>query len=228
MRMATMSPVLKLGITGPAQRLQTGRLHQRGMTMIEVLVTFVILAVGVLGIVSLLATSKTSEFESVQRSRAVTLADSLLEKIRANPAALSTEYADPNEPFTEILPELTLDTTEPSPNCIATSCTPDQKARHDLWAWKRALLGGDVTVVDAGNTVAAADLTEVRGCTVFQPFAGKTNTGYVQVLVQWTGLQETTDGVGPDDVRCGGDPVNTDPFRRAVTVSTFVADEADT
>ena len=62
---------------------------QSGFTLIEALVTAFILAVGIMGIVSLLSISKVSQHASIQRTRAVVLADDILERIRRNPAGMS-------------------------------------------------------------------------------------------------------------------------------------------
>ena len=192
-----------------------------GFTMIEVLVTFVILAVGVLGVVSLLASSKTSEYESVQRARAITMADGMLEKIRGNPQALSTT------PGYNIGTGNPLDgavyATEPAPNCLTASCSPAQLANHDLWAFERALEGASVTV-GGDNT---SGLIDPRACITFTPWGPHANSGQISVLIQWDGLQETGDGVIAGGVVCGGDPAGTDPTRRSIVVSSFVVDQTE-
>ena len=103
--------------------------QQRGFTLIEALIAFVILSVGLLGIVSLQALSKTSQHQAIQRSRAVTLADAMVERIRINPAAVATYIAsnplgdDPNSP-------------EPSPDCSSAACDPNELAateNHISW-----------------------------------------------------------------------------------------------
>lgn len=206
--------------------LTAQRLRESGLTMIEVLVTFVILAVGVLGVVSLLATSKTSEFESVQRARAVTLADSMLEKIRANPASLDIYASDPNNPV--LTPVVgAYGATVPSPDCRTAFCAPDDLAAFDLWLWKQELLGAPVTAMMSGSVTPTAGLAQVNGCISFAPFPGDQNTGVLRVIVQWEGLQETTDGVTAAPFRCGGAAANADDNRRSVVVSTVVLDEAD-
>jgi type IV pilus assembly protein PilV len=191
----------------------------RGFTLIEVLVTFVILSIGLLGIVSLQALSKTSQHQGIQRTRAVAIADGLLEQIRINPAGLTT-YAFGLTP----LGGGTIG-TEPSPDCFATACTPTEMATHDLWAWEQALDGTAVTV-DGGT--ATAGLINPRACVTFTAAAGKTSTGLLQVLVQWSDLRETIDAVQSGDdvgVACGGASAGGDKFRRKVTASTFVIDE---
>jgi type IV pilus assembly protein PilV len=191
----------------------------RGFTLIEVLVTFVILSIGLLGIVSLQALSKTSQHQGIQRTRAVAIVDGLLEKIRINPAGL-TIYAFGLTP----LGGGTI-VSEPSPDCISAVCSPTQMATHDLWVWEQALDGTSVTV-DGGT--ATAGLIDPRACVTFTAAAGKTSTGLLQVLVQWSDLRETIDAVQSGDdvgVRCGGAAAGEDNFRRKVTASTFVIDE---
>lgn len=192
---------------------------ERGFTLIEVLVTFVILAIGLLGIVSLQALSKTAQHQGIQRTRAVAIADGLLEKIRINPAGLTT-YAIGTTP----LGGGTIG-AEPSPNCISAACDPNEMAAHDMWNWEQSLDGASVTVEDGGVTTSTAGLIDPQGCVVFTAVSGKTNTGLLQVLVQWSDLRKTTDAVQSGEVACGGSAAGGDDYRRKVIASTFVIDE---
>lgn len=193
------------------------RLRHRGFTLIEALIAFVILSVGLLGIVSLQTLSKTSQHHAVQRTRAVTLADGIVERIRINPAGLETYNIglnpvglDPNSP-------------EPDPNCHATACDPNELAVHDLWAWEQSLVGAMVTA-DGDN---AGGLVEPRGCIVFTPTAGRARTGQLEVIIQWRGLQASRDAVQAGEAACGGDDAGEDIFRRQLVTSTFVVDETE-
>ena len=203
-----------------ARRMAVTR--QRGFTMIEALVTFAILAVGVLGIVTLLVTSKTSQFEAVQRARAVTLADGLLERVRENPGALANYVTGLSPMGGGSLG------SEPSPNCADSACDPNEAAVHDLWAWEQELDGAAVTFTDADdNTTSTGGLRNPRGCVLFTPFNGRDRTGQITVLVQWDGLLESNDGVRPaleGEQACGGATAGCDPRRRQVLVSSFVMD----
>jgi type IV pilus assembly protein PilV len=199
--------------------------RESGFTLIEVLVTFVILAVGVLGIVSLLSVSKTSEYEAIQRARAVTMADGMLERIRNNPGGLAT--------YVTGLTDIAAigdgsQGSEPTANCRTAACSPVQLATHDLWAWEQLLDGSGVTVTNAdASTTATAGLAEARGCITFQPWGTWVRTGQLSVLLQWRGLQQSTDGIAAGEDACGGDDAGTDKYRRQVTVSTFVIDETE-
>lgn len=188
---------------------------ERGFTLIEALIAFVILSVGLLGIVSLQSIAKTSQHLAVQHTRAVTLADAIVERIRVNPTAMAT-YNIGLSPVG--------DGTRASQDCSA-GCTPAELANHDLWAWDQALAGA-VATVDAGATNTAG-LIQPRGCIVFFPETGKTGTGRLSVIIQWRGLHESFDAVQAGDTRCGGAVIAGDNFRRQVVVNTYVVDEKE-
>src|SRR5438132_11066325 len=58
---------------------------QCGATVIEVLITIVILAFGLLGLVGLQAKVQLADFESYQRAQAVVLLSDMVDRINANP-----------------------------------------------------------------------------------------------------------------------------------------------
>jgi hypothetical protein len=60
---------------------------------------------------------------------------------------------------------------------------------------------------------------------VFTADTGRTNTGIVDVVIQWQGLKETADAVNGGAV-CG-DADDEDLTRRQVVVSTYVIDETE-
>lgn len=208
-----------------AHRARRG--FQRGFTMIEALVTFVILAVGLLGIVTLMTTSKTTQYEALQRTRAVALADSMLERIRENPDGLDIyETHDGDNPVGQGL------ISAPANDCSG-NCNPDEMAAYDLWVWEQQLDGERVAVTDGG--AATAGLKAARGCILFDLFddyvtpSPRPGTGRITVLVQWEGLQESVDAVADPnatDAVCGDDTAS-NPRRRQVAVRSFVVHTDD-
>jgi len=65
--------------------------HQRhqGFSLIEVMVTLILLTIGILGLVAMQGRGIQYTADSVQRNNAAMLASNLLEQIRANPSALN-------------------------------------------------------------------------------------------------------------------------------------------
>ncbi len=189
---------------------------QSGFTLIEVLIAFIILAVGMLGIVNLQAMSKQFTHQASQRTIAVSLADAIVERIRVNPGALLT-YTN-----SAAVGDNTI-ANEPNPNCIAATCTTTQLATHDLWEWEEAL-DGAASTIGVTNT---SGLIEPKACFSFAARAGMARTGFLTVRVQWTGLNRISDAVTVADTNCNNVAANEDPFRRQVVVNTYVIDEAE-
>ena len=192
---------------------------QSGFTLIEALVAAFVLAVGVMGIVSLLSLSKVSQYASIQRVRAVVLADDILERIRRNPAGMSVYSVGLSAPLGDASRG-----TEPVPNCHSAICTPTELATHDLWAWERLLDGSSAIVTDGGASTVG--LSDVRACIDFTADDGRQNIGIVDVVIQWQGLQETADAVISAGTVCG-DATAEDTTRRQVIVNSYVMDETE-
>ena len=192
---------------------------ESGFTLIEALVTAFILAVGIMGIVSLLSMSKVSQHASIQRTRAVVLADDILERIRRNPAGMSVYDMGLSAP----LGGASIG-AEPVPNCQSAICTPAELATHDLWAWERLLDGASAIVTDGGASTVG--LSAVSACIDFTADDGRQNTGIVDVVIQWQGLQETADAVISGGTICGG-AAGEDSTRRQVIVNSYVMDETE-
>ena len=79
--------------------------RQRGATLIEVLVTFVILAVGIMGLAGMQVRSLSFSQSALYRTTATALADDMLDRMRANRTAATTNLyntalANPASSFT--------------------------------------------------------------------------------------------------------------------------------
>ncbi len=199
--------------------------RQCGVTLIETLIAAVILAIGILGIVSLLTLAKVSQHESMQRVRAVGLATAMLERIRRNPAAAASYHRGFDSPIGGASIE-----DEPVACTTDATCTAAEMAQRDLWAWEQRLDGELVSVTDAaGNTLNTAALQSLRACIDFEADSAlsKANTGVVSVVLQWRGLRDSTDAVAAGEDVCGGATAGEDPARRQVIVSTYVVDERE-
>ena len=117
--------------------------EQRGAVMIEAMVTIVITAVGLLGIVGMLVASMASSNKSLYRSTAVHLANEISERMRSNLAGVkANEYVGTGSNSKVCRPT----TSDPSP----ASCTSKELAEYDVYDWRdqvaKSLPGGDGSV----------------------------------------------------------------------------------
>jgi type IV pilus assembly protein PilV len=137
------------------------RTHQRGFTLLEVLIAVVILSVGLLGLAALQATSLKSNHASLTRSQIAILSYDMIDRMRANrPAMLLGDYDLP--------------TATQNANCTSvTGCTPSQMADHDYFEWStliaRALPAGQGVVCrdDTGDDGTSAADHQCDGGTEF-------------------------------------------------------------
>mgnify|MGYP000901146229 CR=1 FL=1 len=193
--------------------------RHRGFTMIEAMIALLVLAVGLLGIATLQATAKRSVHQAGQRSLAISLADSMVERIRINPAAAAAYHTGLGA--SALGGGTILDAPR---DCAAQTCTPAQVAAWDLWRWEQQLDGA--TIRDA-NANAVGGLIEPHGCVVFQSAGGALpNTGRLRVIVSWRGVTDTSDALLAGQA-CGTGAAGTLASRRQVVVNTYVIDEED-
>lgn len=99
------------------------RRGQRGDTMIEVLVTIIVIAVGVLGAAALQVTTLKNLSSSHSATVAALVAEDLSERMRANPSAvLANDYVHDAAPTGY-------------PDCSANTCDEQQLANYDMGSW---------------------------------------------------------------------------------------------
>ena len=120
---------------------------QSGFTLIETLVSLVIISVGILAFALLQAESLRTTHISMQRTKAIHFATDILERMQANRAGIPAyKFAAPLG-------------AEPS-NCsdaegaAAVDCTSFQLARFDLWEWNRAIQNDRAGIVGGTGTIS--------------------------------------------------------------------------
>ncbi len=186
--------------------LTLDRRRQRGTSLVEVLVTLVILAFALLGVAGLQAKSGVAEMESYQRAQALILLQDMADRIRAN-AAQAANYVSAS----------TIGTGDTQPaDCTGIAQGPNR----DLCEWSNALKGAGET--KAGATVGS--MIGARGCiTQVQPAnvnPGACASGIYEVDVAWQGMSPTA----VPALACGlGAYGANDAFRRVVSVQVSVA-----
>ena len=160
--------------------MRTHSFAQRGASMIEVLVTIVIIAFGLLGMAGLQSRLQVSEMEAYQRAQALVLLNDMASRLATN-RVLAATYA------VEVA-----DKVKPTANCAAdfAGTTP---LKVDVREWCNALQGASET--QSGNRLGA--VVGGRGC------VEDLGTGDYMITIAWQGL--TPLSAPPASVTCGED-----------------------
>ena len=181
------------------------RHSQRGTSMVEVLVTLVVIAFGLLGMAGLQMRLQVSEVEAYQRSQALLLLNDMASRIATNrTAATAGAYA----------------VAAASPLGAGMSCPggTSTQAQRDLREWCQALQGAGELL---GSNNAGA-MVGGRGCV-------ENVGGDIMVTVAWQGM--TPISAPPASIGCGageydgaaGSPCVNDLCRRTVTTLVRIA-----
>lgn len=177
--------------------------RQRGISLIEVMVTVFILAVGLLGMAGLQSRLQQSEMEAYQRSQALMLLNDMANRISTNRNAAGTYVTD------------TAGVGVSLTNCPTGTSTKER----DMNEWCEALKGAGETA--SGSKVGA--MIGGRGC------VESLGSGQFMITVAWQGLIPLT--APPSSVACGKDSYDGptgaacsgDLCRRVVTTIVRVA-----
>ena len=165
---------------------------QRGVGLVEVLITLIVIAVGLLGMAALQARGQLAELESSQRAQALILLEDMSNRMNANRpfrdcydlSATGISYVGAGVEFTR------------------TGCNVRSDA--DLEAWDQLLKGAGETL--DGDQVGA--MIGARGCIL-----GLGNNLF-EVSVAWQGLSST---VAPAGNTCAEDLYGDETQRRVVS-----------
>lgn len=152
--------------------------RQRGSSIIEVLVTMVILAVGLLGAAGLQARLQLADMEAYQRSQALILLDDIASRMatnRRNAAAYVTGTTN----------------SLGSGMVCATPTSPATLEQTDEAQWCNALQG----IAEVSGTIKVGAMLGARGCIERLP-----NNEYL-VTVAWQGVAPVS--APPASVACG-------------------------
>jgi type IV pilus assembly protein PilV len=198
--------------------------------MIEVLVTFVILVIGLLGLVGLQAKGQQAELESYQRGQALVLLQDIIDRMNANRlAAKNLAYV------TTGLTPAYVGNGASGPTALS-DCSALTGAPRDLCEWGNALIGaseitqsGTCSTASGANCVGA--MIGARGCisydattevpdTLNNPTPG---TGVLTVSVAWQGVSPTVAPPAPvktpSALDCGKNTYPSEAQRRVVTAT---------
>jgi type IV pilus assembly protein PilV len=212
-----------------ASTIRRGR-SARGFTMIEVLVTLVIMMFGLLGIAGLILKSQKAGYEAYQRNQALMMAADMAERMKSN-RVYPTGVLN-SGPYLTLTPGVGAGQLPLNPDCsslahqpipVGTPCTAAQVATYDLSAWNNELAGTQETSTATGPQVNVGGILNARGCIESVSTGGGTPipAGAVRISVAWQGSQGT---VPPTSSNCGFGiyggpaPAAADSYRRVVSI----------
>ncbi|MDO8903744.1 type IV pilus modification protein PilV [Hydrogenophaga sp.] len=152
--------------------------YQRGATLIEVLITLLLVAIGLLGAAGLQLASTRYQQTSAMRTQALHQADFIIEKMRVNNttltlANLATAAANPDGAYLAANAYAAAAVLPADPACglnAQPACTPAQAAQRDLREWRESL---------------ARELPGGRGSIFPVEAAGVTEPNARRVVVMW-------------------------------------------
>ncbi len=177
---------------------------QTGFTLIEVLITFLILAVGLLGLAGLQVTTLDSQFEAYQRAQAVMLAEDMANRIRVDALAARAGSYTVGDQYGLLA----------DADCTVITNSADRY----LCEWNQVIAGAGVT--EDGQRLGS--IVGARGC--IANMVGSTDgESIIRVTIAWQGNSAT---VAPAST-CGENQYGADDrFRRTASVDVVLANLA--
>jgi type IV pilus assembly protein PilV len=173
----------------------------KGFTLIEVLIAFFVLSIGLLGAIALQAKAKQASFDSMQRAAAVALANDIMQRLRMNDyGTLTTLY---KVKFTSQT------ATSQSNTCFTGPCNSASIASMDIEQWKLAIRARENT----------GSLDSATVCITPTSVAGTNGNGFnIEVVVSWEGRQEMTHTDAIKSIDCG----TYSKKRRSVVLNSYL------
>lgn len=194
--------------------------RQAGFTMIEVLVSLLIIVLGLLGLAGMQARIQQSEFESYQRTQALILLYDMVDRINVNRVTASCFVVTNN--LTDGTPYLGV-TSATVPACGASTVVNNANADASITEWDSLLEGAAET--KGGASVGA--IIGARGCVSYNSTtelldatgAVLPGTGIYTVAVAWQGTVETF----APTVNCANNLYGPETRRRVVSTTFRMA-----
>lgn len=192
----------------------TTNFRNGGFSMIEVLVTLIILLFGLLGLAGLQIRAQQAELESYQRSQALILLSDMAGRIAANRRAaacyaIGTNFVGNNAAGTAVV--------DPA-NCAgAGNAETRATADSDLLEWSNLLFGSSESYTAGGATVSVGAMIGARGCIAF---AADATGGVYTVSIVWQGLSNTVAPAVADT--CGQNLYGNEARRRLIKTTVKI------
>lgn len=184
-----------------------GRILSRcaGFSLLEALITMVILAFGLLGLAGFQTKTQVLEVEAYQRAQAILLVQDMTNRLSANRTNASSYVTGAQT--------LGVDDTQPA------SCNAGLTgAALDACEWSNALKGASETKTQSGATSQVGAMTNARGCI---DLIAASDPPVYRVTVAWQGMSVLSVPLLPCGATLYG---NNDGYRRTFAMTVPVAD----
>jgi len=168
--------------------------HSNGFTLVEVLVTIVVVSIGLLGLAGLQINGLRANMSSETRSKATLLASDIVERMRANLAGVDANA------YSNIMVD-TASCAAPASLCgntsagVAVNCTALEMSAFDTWVWGCGTAAGGVQ--KSGVTNLLPNGTASVTCNDDPCLPGSPHT----VTVSWSELSPTNGEAMPQTIR---------------------------
>lgn len=171
----------------------------KGFTLLETLIAFVVLTVGLLGAVALQAQAKQASYDSLQRAAALNLANDIIGRITANDTAAAMALYNTDIHFA------TPEDINNSKACLNSPCTDVALANFDIQQWLRAIKANEGT-----GTLSRASIC-------ITPTIDQDQVN-LNVTISWVGRQNVKQSTANTKIICGSDESN----RKIVSINSFI------
>lgn len=197
----------------------------RGFSLLEVLITIILISVGLLGLAGLKVRAHVAELESYQRAQALVLVSDMVERVRlsrANASCFAISTASSGTPFYG-------NGSSGFANCSAGTLAQNTLADSSKEEWDQLLLGSSETQTSGGVTTNVGAMIGARGCVSYSSATEITNattgvamsgTGVYTVSVAWQGMSDT---VANNTNLCATGNYGSEAKRRVVATSFRIA-----
>ncbi len=198
-----------------------------GFTLIEILVTMLILVLGLLGVIGMQTRASTTEFESYQRGQALSLARDMQARLLSSRGALagylntSVSSAKGTVYFGNGAGAANF--TDAGGNCIAPAGDALSQAKYQACTWGIDLQG--VAAKDASGAVGS--MLGARGCIIQLNPPQQNALADLYVVVVWQGVGKGTEPFDDSPAgknNCASDANFDAGLRRGVSVRVLVPD----
>lgn len=195
--------------------------YSTGISLMEVLVTMIIILIGLLGIVALQAKAHVAELEAYQRSQALIILSDIIDRINVNRA-------------TSACFQITTNTTAGTPYLgdiaggghynTSTDCTASTSAYNNMA--KQTLVDIDSQLQGSAESLGGSNVGAMigaRACISYDSsteLSGVSGTGLYTIVVTWQGMNSL---VAPTGMKCAVGLYGDETKRRAVSASIRLA-----